>query len=49
LIVSEARGKLSDFRGQRFDISGSETLAANALIHPQMARITGAVATVRVD
>ena len=49
LIVSEARGKLSDFRGQRFDISGSETLAANALIHPQMARITGAVATVHVD
>ena len=49
LIVSEARGKLSDFRGRPFDIRGGETLAANALIHPQMARIAAAVATTHVD
>jgi myo-inositol-1(or 4)-monophosphatase len=49
LIVAEAGGSLSDFHGQPFDIRGGETLAANALIHAQMARIVAAIATTRVD
>ena len=49
LIVAEAGGTLSDFRGRRFDIYGMETLAANALIHEQMTRIAGAIETERVD
>jgi len=49
LIVAEAGGSLSDYHGQPFDIRGGETLAANALIHAQMARIVAAIATTRVD
>jgi myo-inositol-1(or 4)-monophosphatase len=49
LIIAEAGGLLSDFRGQRFNINGNETLAANALIHGQMTRIAAAIETVRVD
>ena len=49
LIVAEAGGTLSDFRGRRFDIYDMETLAANALIHEQMTRIAGAIETERVD
>jgi len=49
LIVTEAGGKLSDFRGQPFDIRGRETLAANMLIHQQMMRITAAIETMHVD
>jgi len=49
LIVAEAGGILSDFRGGTFDIRGGETLAANALIHPQMARITSSIAAMYVD
>ncbi len=49
LIVAEAGGILSDFHGRPFDIRGGETLAANALIHQQMARITSAIAAMHVD
>ena len=38
LIVAEAGGMLSDFAGS-VSINGQETLAANALIHDEMARI----------
>ncbi len=47
--IGEAGGKLSDFRGWPFALSGRETLAANALIHAQMARIAAAIESARVD
>lgn len=49
LIVSEAGGKLSDFRGQPFDIVGRETLATNARIHEQMTSIIATIETRHVD
>ncbi len=49
LIVSEAGGKLSDFRGQRFAIRGRETLASNGSIHQQMTSITATIARMDVD
>lgn len=49
LIVSEAGGGLSDFRGAQFDISGRETLASNGLIHQQMTRISATIASTDVD
>jgi myo-inositol-1(or 4)-monophosphatase len=49
LIVTEAGGRISDFRGLPFSLNGRETLAANPLIHSQMARITTAIATMHVD
>jgi len=39
LIVREAGGQVSDFRGGEFSISGSEILATNGSIHQQMADI----------
>lgn len=36
LIVSEAGGKISDFKDREFSIFGSEILATNGLIHHQM-------------
>ena len=36
LIVQEAGGRISDFKGREFTISGSEILASNGLIHQQM-------------
>jgi len=36
LIVKEAGGRVSDFKGDRFDLFGSELLATNNLIHSQM-------------
>ena len=39
LIVSEAGGTLSDFRGQQFRLGGEGILASNGLIHPEMIRV----------
>jgi len=39
LIVSEAGGRLSDFRGGPFSIYSAETLASNGKIHEQMIRV----------
>ncbi|MBI5971541.1 MAG: inositol monophosphatase [Deltaproteobacteria bacterium] len=36
LIVKEAGGVLSDFKGRAFSIHGKETLATNGLIHAEM-------------
>jgi myo-inositol-1(or 4)-monophosphatase len=36
LIIREAGGRLSDFSGNEFSISGEETLASNGLIHEEM-------------
>jgi myo-inositol-1(or 4)-monophosphatase len=39
LIVAEAGGKLSDFSGNEFSISGDETLASNRIIHDEMLEV----------
>ena len=39
LIVTEAGGQLTDFRGNPFSIYGTQTLATNGLIHGQMLKI----------
>lgn len=36
LIVEEAKGRISDFRGHEFSIYDKEILASNSLIHDQM-------------
>ena len=36
LIVEEAGGKMSNFTGQSFDITGEQTLATNGLLHQEM-------------
>jgi len=41
LIVQEAGGQVSDFRGGEFSIFGSEVLATNGAIHQQMVEILG--------
>lgn len=38
IIVEEAGGRLSDFRGQSFSVYGSQTLATNGKIHDEMLR-----------
>jgi myo-inositol-1(or 4)-monophosphatase len=49
LIVAEAGGSLSDFSGNEFSISGSETLASNGIIHREMVAVLSSVANARVD
>lgn len=39
LIVKEAGGKVTDFRGGPLDIYGQETLATNGRIHEEMVRV----------
>lgn len=39
LIVEEAGGRVSDFAGGAFDISGQECLASNGLVHEAMIRV----------
>ncbi|MBN2244698.1 MAG: inositol monophosphatase [Candidatus Aminicenantes bacterium] len=39
LILSEAGGSISDFKGRDYDIFGFETLASNGLIHDQMIEV----------
>jgi len=39
LIIREARGTISDFRGKPFDVYGEQTLASNGHLHPVMIRI----------
>jgi myo-inositol-1(or 4)-monophosphatase len=41
LIVTEAGGRMSDFRGGRFDIYAGETVASNGRIHRQMIAVLG--------
>ncbi len=40
-IVSEAGGRVSDFRGEPFDIFGNSILASNKLLHADMLEILG--------
>jgi myo-inositol-1(or 4)-monophosphatase len=39
LIVEQAGGRVSDFGGRAFDISGQECLASNGLVHEGMIRV----------
>lgn len=39
LIIEEAGGKVTKFDGSKYSIYGTETLASNPKIHPQMMRI----------
>jgi len=39
VIVREAGGRISDFKGNKFGILGSETLASNSRIHDEMVEI----------
>lgn len=39
LILKEAGGKITDFKGKKFDIYGDEVLGTNRLIHKQMMRV----------
>ena len=45
LIVREAGGTVTDFRGGSFDVFGEQTFASNSLLHPAMIRIL----TARMD
>ncbi len=45
LIVREAQGAVSDFRGGMFDLFGEQTLASNAALHAEMVRVL----TARLD
>lgn len=39
LIAEEAKGRISDFQGDEFNIFGDEILASNDLIHDQMIKV----------
>jgi myo-inositol-1(or 4)-monophosphatase len=39
LILKEAGGAISDFRGERFDLHGQQTLASNGRLHPAMIEV----------
>ncbi|MGH7229798.1 MAG: inositol monophosphatase family protein [Nitrospiraceae bacterium] len=39
LMVVEAGGRMTDFKGEVFSIYGPETVASNALIHPEMIEV----------
>lgn len=41
LIVKEAGGRLSDFAGYEFSLTGNQTLASNSAIHAEMLRVLG--------
>jgi myo-inositol-1(or 4)-monophosphatase len=38
LIVEEAGGEVSDFKGGAFQLNSRETLASNGLVHPALLR-----------
>jgi myo-inositol-1(or 4)-monophosphatase len=42
VIVREAGGKITNFRGGPFSILGEQTLASNGLIHAEMVRVLAA-------
>lgn len=43
VIVREAGGRISDFKGDRFSIYGTETLASNGSIHDEMVEIASSL------
>ena len=41
LILEEAGGKVTDYRGGELDLEGREIVASNGALHPAMTRLTG--------
>lgn len=41
LIVTEAGGRVTDFKGHPFSVDGRETLASNGLVHQAMVEVLG--------
>lgn len=41
LILEEAGGKVTDYRGSELDLEGREIVASNGALHPAMTRLTG--------
>jgi fructose-1,6-bisphosphatase/inositol monophosphatase family enzyme len=41
LIIEEAGGKVTDYRGRELDLEGREIVASNGALHPAMTRLTG--------
>ncbi len=42
LILTEAGGKVTNYRGDALDLAGREVVASNTLLHPAMIELTGA-------
>jgi myo-inositol-1(or 4)-monophosphatase len=45
LLVNEAGGKMSDFAGKPFQVTGEQTLASNGLLHQEMVTVLQQVLT----
>jgi myo-inositol-1(or 4)-monophosphatase len=41
LILEEAGGKVTDYRGGELDLEGREIVASNGALHPAMTKLTG--------
>ena len=41
LMVEEAGGRVTDYRGSELDLGGREIVASNGALHPAMTRLTG--------
>jgi len=41
VILEEAEGKLTSYRGGKLDLAGREIVASNGWLHPVMTRLTG--------
>lgn len=41
LIVEEAGGKVTNYRGRALDLAGREVVASNGLLHPELVGVTG--------
>ncbi len=40
LILEEAGGKVTDYRGHELDLEGGEVVASNGLLHPALVSVT---------
>jgi len=43
LMVEEAGGKVTNYRGDALDLEGREVVASNGVLHPAMTRLTSEV------
>ena len=42
LIIKEAGGRITDYRGRELDLEGREVVASNGLLHPVLLEVIGA-------
>jgi myo-inositol-1(or 4)-monophosphatase len=49
LIITEAGGKVTDFRDQPFRIYSDEILASNGFVHSEMLRVIEEIQTVKAE